>query len=186
MNKIIHVGMLIFSFSNVIQTAESKMYCIKKLADQIHYIIGRLDQGFEEILYRGNSKGYDLIENANPSLELHVVDHEPHIQIEQLVSFLNAQIELIVQFIKERPTNKDKVIAYMMQFKNRIDLINLITACIGYLNTMYQDLLNAGHKKDAALIRKLIIYATEVRSKWVNRSSNDSMKMLDNLRNSLK
>ncbi|RTL07416.1 hypothetical protein EKK58_01545 [Candidatus Dependentiae bacterium] len=184
MNKIIHVGMLMLSFSHVMQAGEHKHYCIKKLAEQIRYIIDKLDSGFEKILYYGNPEGYELIEEA--SLVVDAVEHEPHIQIEQLVSFLNTQMELIVKFIKERPTSKDKVIGYMMQFKNKIDLINLITACIGYLNTMYQDLLNAGHKKDAVSVRKLIIYATEVRSKWVNRSSSDSMKMLENLRNSLK
>lgn len=180
------VGVLMLSFSHIIQTAEQKTYCIKQLVDKIQTIIYTLDCSFEDILLYGNAKGYSLIEDASPSLQVHVIEHEPSIQIEQLVSFLNAQIDLIVKFIKERPTSKDKVIAYMMQFKNKIDLINLITACIGYLNTMYQDLLNTGHKKDAALVRKLIIYATEVRSKWVNRSSSDSMKMLENLRNSLK
>lgn len=187
MNKIMQAGMLALSFSHVMQSNDHKeLFCIKKFTEEIHHIINTLDRAFEQILLQGNGTGYVTIEQAQSTLKVHVVNHEKEIQMEEAVSFLNSQIESIVQFIQNRPTTKDKVISYMMQFKNKIDLINLISVCIGHLNTMYQTLVQKGHKKDAVLVRQLIIYATEVRSKWVNRSSNDPMKMLENLRNSLK
>lgn len=181
-----HVGMLVFSFSQMVQSTQSQVFCIKHFTDEISRLIDVLDSAFNKILCDGNPEGYrDIL--AEP-LQVNAVEHEKEIKgsIVSVSSYINKQIDLIVSFIKNRPTQQDKVMPFMLQFKNKIDLINLLTTFISQLNTIYTMLAEKGHKKDAILVRKLIIYATEVRSKWVNRSNNDPMKMLENLRNSLK
>ena len=185
MNKIMHAGILILSFSHTMQSTDHKETpFIKDLVTQVHNTIHIFDHGFDQILFHGNAEGYRNIEQA--TLKVQVPEHADDIAVEEIITFLNTQVDSIVKFIQGRPTTKEKVLPYMLQFKNKVNLIDLITFCIGHLNNIYQDLTHKGRKKDAALVRKLIIFATEVRSKWVNRSNNDPMKLLENLRNSLK
>ncbi|HTM06193.1 MAG TPA: hypothetical protein VL201_03040 [Patescibacteria group bacterium] len=187
MNKTIGTGVLLLSFLQAIPNNDHKeQFCLKIFTEKIEDIFKTLDTAFERILFYGDGEGYRTIEQAKLNLIVPVVSHDEGIQIQEIASFLNTQVALIMQFIQGRPTTKDKVLAYMMQFKNKINLIDLITACITQLNTVYQQLVQKGHKKDAARVRKLIIFASEIRSKWVNRSNSDPMKMLENLRNSLK
>lgn len=186
MNKTLCTTMLMVSFLQTIPVSDHKdEFCLKAFAEKIENLFQTLDTAFERILVYGDGEGYRTIEQAKSMLIVPVVLHDEGIQIQEITSFLNTQVGLIIQFIEGRPTTKDKVLPYMMQFKNKVNLIDLMTACINHLNTMYQQLIHKGHKKDAARIRKAIIFASEIRSKWVNRSNSDSMKMLENLRNSL-
>jgi hypothetical protein len=184
MNKTIHAGILMLSFFQTMPTTDHKeQFCVKLFTERIEHIINTLDKAFEQVLLHGNGNGYLTIEQAESTLIVPITPHDKDIQIEETASFLNTQVGLIVQFIQGRPRTKDKVVPYMMQFKNKVNLIDLITASITHLNRIYTQLFDKGHKKDAARVRKLIIFASEIRSKWVN---SDPMKMLTNLHNSLK
>jgi hypothetical protein len=188
MNKTICATMLMLSFLRTIPVGDHKEpFCIKEFTDKIEHIITTLNQAFEDILLHGNGDGYRTIEQAEQTLIVPTIQYDKDIEIQEPTSFFNSQVPLIVQFIKGRPTTKDKVLPYMMQFKNKINLIDLLTVCITHLNIVYQQLVQKGHKKDAARVRKVIIFASEIRSKWVNRSSgSDTLTLLENLRNSLK
>jgi Na+/phosphate symporter len=159
---------------------ELKASTTKKFIHEAQHVIDDLNESLKEILKKGSANGYKLLNDVQ--INFSSIPHEAPLakELAKVSDYIRQTINPLLTIIKKRPDKKDHL-TYVMQFKNKVDLITVMTQLVTSLNQLHQEALKQGHTEDAAHIKEFAQYIEKIKNEWTNISVAEQSKMMANL-----